>query len=419
MRGILTREIPSALELSNYPQTSIWQTTYIHMHLPFDPAGRGFNPWLMQMKAPVLPRVIALSLLAATFPPGLRAQVQVSSVVYSALSNGANVAADNITYANDYNKVDYIDTANGNYVFANAPGAAVTIRRSTATNNNATVFYQYSGAYSSSSDTVYAKGDVTPTVSEVMLSSDLTQGLRNPFANKNGGVADVTTTNIERIDFSLPSFTVTNVNDGFVFFDLENYGNNGDGFRIAAYTATGTVNGIAGSPTTYANTGLLVAAGSFGTNVAAPTGGDVTYMQASTSYGDNLYNSPIATTNQVLASIDTSSDGTLTSSDLVLVGILVRFSDLGLAVNDVIQGYSLISSDTVVTTAASLVDWRNAAVYLTNTEATSSAGNMDFMGFGAQISRYVPEPSTYGLMFSGAACALAGWRRLRRKAATA
>ena len=364
----------------------------------------------MQNRATVLFRPTALVLFALFVPLGLIAQVQVTSVVYNSLSNGANVTSNKITYANDYNAVSYIDTANGNYNFTNAPGASVSFRRSTATNNNATVFYQYSGTYSSSSDTVYAKGDSTPTLNEVMLSNDLTQGLRNPFANLNSGAADSTTSNIERIDFSLPNFTVTNVNDGFVFFDLENYGNNGDGFRIAAFTATGTVNGIAGAPTTYANTGLLVAPDSFGTNVATPTGGDVTYMRASTSGGDNLNSS------QTLASIDTSSDGTLTSSDLVLVGILVRFSDLGLSVGSVIQGYSLIASDTVVAAASDLVNWRNSSVYLTNTDATSSAGNMDFMGFGAQISRYVPEPSTYGLMFSGAACALAGWRQLRRRA---
>jgi hypothetical protein len=364
----------------------------------------------MQLRAFVLFRAVALALLGVGLTGGLAAQVAVTSVAYSALSNGSNTTVGKLTYANDYNAVSYIDTANGNYVFSTAPGAAVSFRRSTATNNNSTVFYQYSGTYSSTADTVYAKGDASPTLNEVMLSNDLTQGLRNPFANLNNGAVDSSTSNIERIDFSLPNFMVTNVNDGFVFFDLENYGNNGDGFRIAAYTATGTVNGIAGAPTTYANTGLVVAAGSFGTNVAAPTGGDVTYLRASTTSGDNL------NATQTLVSIDTSSDGTLTSTDLVLVGILVRFSDLGLSAGSVIQGYSLISSDTVVSTASDLVNWRNSAVYLTNTDANTSAGNMDFMGFGAQISRYVPEPSTYGLIFSGAACALAAWRRIRPKA---
>ena len=39
---------------------------------------------------------------------------------------------------------------------------------------------------------------------------------------------------------------------------------------------------------------------------------------------------------------------------------------------------------------------------------------MDFMAFGAQISRLVPEPSTYGAMFVGLSAAFFGWRHYRR-----
>jgi hypothetical protein len=333
--------------------------------------------------------------------------------------NNANATVGKLTYNNNTAAVNVVETTLGSYVFSNAPGASVAFRRGTSGGNNATVFYQYSGTYSNTADTVYSKGDSTPTLNEVMLSNDLTQGLRNPFANRNGGAADGTTSNIERIDFTLPNFTVTNVNDGFIFFDLENFGNNGDGFRIAAFTATGsvTVNGTAyaNAPTVYANTGFLVPPDSFGNNVGTPTGTDATYLRSSTTYGDNLFNSGGATS-QTLASIDTSADGTITSADLILVGVLVRFSDLGLNVGDVIQGYSLIASDTVVSTASDLVNWGNSSVYLTNTDATASAGNMDFMGFGAQVARNVPEPSTYGLIFAGGATLLAGWRRRRAAA---
>lgn len=357
----------------------------------------------------ILPWVAALGLTAAA-----SAQVVVTGVTYGATTNGTNRAVDNLTYNNDSNAVSIIDTANGNYVFSSAPGAAVDFRRNTAANNNATVFYQYTGTFNATNTSLHSKGDLTPTLNEVMLSNDLTQGLWNPFANVDSGNAALSS-NIERIDFSLPNFTVTNVQDGFVFFDLENNSNFGDGFRIAAYTATGTVNGVT-APTTYANTGLLIAADSFGNAVATPTGTDATYLRSTTTFGNNLYNSSnINQTNQTMATVDTSSTGGITGSDLVLVGILIRFSDLGLNAGDVIQGYSLIASDTVVSTASDLVDWQNSAVYLTNTNASSSAGNMDFMGFGSQISRYVPEPSTYGLMFTGAACALAAWRRRQRK----
>jgi hypothetical protein len=364
------------------------------------------------MKAPS-PRLLATLLvaLAATLAEA-RAQIDVTAISYAATVNGTNRTNQLITSNNDTNAVNYIDTTNGNYVFSSSAGASVTFRRSSATNNNATAFYQYL-TYGSggTSATVYSKADNSPTLSELMLSSDLTQGIRNPFANvdTSGGPA-IATSNIERIDFAFGSTqTITNVSDGLVFFDLENFGNSGDGFRISVFTATGTVNvngtNYTNAPTTYKNTGLLVAPGSFGTNVATPTGTDGTYIRSSTASGDNI------DVSQTLAQIDSSSDGTLDASDLVLVGVLVRFSDLGLSVGDTILGYSLIASDTVVGAASDLVNWGNSAVYLTNTDAATSAGDMDFMGFGAQLSRYVPEPSTYGLIFGGSASLLALVRR--------
>lgn len=370
------------------------------------------------MKA-LSPRLIATFLVALTATlADLRAQIDVTGISYAATVNGTNRTNQKIISANDTNAINYIDTTNGNYVFSSSAGASVSFRRNSATNNNATVFYQYSTFGSGgTSATVYSKGDTTPTLNEVMLSNDLTQGIRNPFANLNSGVADATTSNIERIDFSFGSAqTITNASDGLVFFDLENYGNSGDGFRIAVFTATGTVNvngtNYTNAPTTYLNTGLLVAPGSFGTNVATPTGTDGTYIRSSTASGDNI------DVTQTLAQIDSSSDGTLDANDLVLVGVLVRFSDLGLSVGDTILGYSLIASDTVVGAASDLVNWGNSAVYLTNTDAATSAGDMDFMGFGAQLSRYVPEPSTYGLLFGGCASLLALYRRLGVKSLT-
>lgn len=370
------------------------------------------------MKASDTARLAALLAAMAALASGLQAQIDVTSVSYGSLTNGGNQTNQKIVSANDLNAIDYINTTDGNYVFSSSSSASVVFRRSSATNNNATAFYQYS-TYSGSSTngtsaTVYSKADKSPTLNELMLSNDLTQGIRNPFANLNNGAVDATTSNIERIDFFFGGTqTITNVNDGLVFFDLENYGNSGDGFRISVFTATGTVNvngtNYTNSPTTYMNTGLLVAPGSFGPAVAAPSGTDATYIRSSTASGDNL------DVSQTIAQIDASSDGTLDASDLVLVGVMVRFSDLGLNVGDTILGYSLIASDTVVGAASDLVNWGNSSVYLTNTDANTSAGDMDFMGFGAQLSRYVPEPSTYGLLFGGGATALALWRRHRSK----
>jgi hypothetical protein len=408
------KSIVAQLRNNRLPSTSI--ATYIFTYKPFDHSQRLADA--QDMKAPGRPHLASLLAVMAALASGLQAQIDVTSVSYGSLTNGGNQTNQKITSANDLNAINYIDTENGNYVFSSSSSASVAIRRSSSTNNNTTAFYQYSTYTGSSTNgtaaTVYSKGDKSPTLNELMLSNDLTQGIRNPFANLNNGAADATTSNIERIDFYFGGTqTITNVNDGLVFFDLENFGNSGDGFRIAVFTATGTVrvNGTnySSSPTTYANTGLLVAPGSFGPAVTTPTGTDATYIRSSTASGDNL------DVSQTIAQIDASSDGTLDANDLVLVGVMVRFSDLGLSLGDTILGYSLIASDTVVGAASDLVNWGNSSVYLTNTDANTSAGDMDFMGFGAQLSRYVPEPSTYGLLFGGGATALALWRRNRIK----
>jgi len=248
---------------------------------------------------------------------------------------------------------------------------------------------------------VLGKGDTSPTMSEVMLSNDLTQGLRNPFANSTSS----TSSNIERIDFYFSGGYTVQAGDAVVFFDLENVGNFGDGFRIAAFNSVGTVNGASNAPTSYANSGLLIQPDTFGNAVGTPNGSNAKYIRSTTTSGDNL------ASGQSITTLDSNS-GTPNSSDLYLVGILIRFTDLGLNVGDTIYGYSLMAGDVAASTSSDLVNWKNSSVYLTNTDATTW-GNMDFMGFGAQISRPVPEPSTYGALFLGAALAFFGLRRWR------
>lgn len=334
-------------------------------------------------------------------------QEQVTGITYGNLTNGANVTVGNLTYRNDTYSVSTVSTSSGNYSFTGPLASAVSFRRNTGAGNpnTSTVFYQYATT-SGSTASVYAEGDNSPTLSEVMLSNDLSQGLRNPFAN---GSSSNLNSNIERIDFYFAGGYTVQAGDSLVFFDLENAGNYGDGFRIAAYNSVGPVNGFTNAPNAYVNTGLLIGADTFGSPVNAPGTSSLssaTYLRSTTTNGDNL------SASQSLAVLDSNSSS---ASNLYLVGILIPLADLGLSVGQTIYGYSLFAGDVAFTSTSQMNNWNNASYYPTNTDPTSW-GNMDFMGFGAQLARPVPEPSTYGALLLAAGVALAFWRRQRRAA---
>jgi len=247
---------------------------------------------------------------------------------------------------------------------------------------------------------VIGLGDSSPTAGEVMLSNDLGQGLRNPFANSGGSSS--LNSNIERIDFFFADGYTVQAGDALVFFDLENQGNYGDGFRIAAYTSVGRVNGLSNAPTAYAGTGLLVAPNSGGTQFSA-TGTNNRIALSTTSNGDSL------ASNQQISVLD-SNTGTPTTSDLFLTGVLISFADLGLSVGQTIYGYSLMAGDVSARTGADLVNWTNPLVYSTRTDA-DGWGNADFAGFGGTIARPVPESRFYGAALTGFALVALGLRR--------
>jgi hypothetical protein len=343
--------------------------------------------------------VFPLGMMACAFT--LHAQTAVTGITYGTLVDNANQTQGGITYLNRDRTVNTVASSLGDYQFNGPLASNVFFRRNTDSGgngtpnqnsdnpNNTTLIYQVNGSNQ-------AYGDYQPTAEQVFLDGNLATGIRNPFAN---GAGTATNSNIERIDFYFSGGYTVQANDALVFFDVENIGNFGDGFRIAAFTAVGTVNGFTNAPTTYANTGLLVPADAFGGPINNPEGGaSATYNRSTFTNADNLSG---------------TASGTASAGTLQLVGILIRFADLGISAGTTIYGYSLMAGDTAPTTAASLVNWNNATVYPTNTDP-AGYGNMDFMGFGAQISRPVPEPSTYGAMFVGLSAVFFGWRRYLR-----
>jgi hypothetical protein len=340
----------------------------------------------------------AVALLTAVAAiPIARAQIQVTNITYGTMIDGANTnnqGNNNLDFQNQYTPVSQIETGLGGYGFTGPTATSIVGRRNTTAGNanNTTVFYQ-----TSSSGSTNPLGNYESSLQEMFLGANLTEGLRNPFGNGSSSVSS----NLERIDFVMPNYTVQ-ANDSLVFFDLENTGNFGDGFRIAAFTALGTVNGFTNAPTVYANNGLLVSPDSFGPAVNSPTGGtNGNFERVTYTNGDNFSGS---VTNGNIVNI---------GNGLNLVGIMIRFSDLGIAAGTTIQGFSLMGADVVLTSTSGsgLVNWNNTSAYLTNT-SSAGVGNMDFMAFGATVARPIPEPSTYGAIMIGAA--LSGWLLLRR-----
>jgi PEP-CTERM motif len=316
------------------------------------------------------------------------AQTAVTGVTYGALTDNANITRGGITYLERTRTVNTVASGLGDYQFTGPTASNIYFRRNTGAGNmnNTTIFYQNDG-----SNRHYGTYESNP--GELFLSNNLYQGIRNPFENGTGA----TQSNIERIDFYFSGGYTVQENDGLVFFDLENSGNFGDGFRLAAFTSVDGGN----TPTAYANTGLLVAPDSFGGPVNNPQlGTPGNYRRATFANGDNLSG---------------TASGITSIGSLELVGILIRFSDLGITAGTTIQGFSLMAGDVAPTAAADLVNWNSAAYYPTNTSASGIGyGNMDFMGFGSKIARPVPEPSTYGAIFAGLLGTFFGWRRLRR-----
>jgi hypothetical protein len=314
----------------------------------------------------------------------LAAQTAVTGITYGSLVDNLNTTTGGITYLNRDREVSTVSTSTlGDYQFNGPLATNVYFRRNTNSSNsgghnqsndnpnNSTLIYQVDGSNR-------AYGDYNANLEQMFLDGNLHTGLRNPFGN---GAGTGTNSNIERIDFYFSGGYTVQAGDALAFFDVENIGNFGDGFRIAAYTSVGNIDGFGNAPTAYANSGLMVPADSFGGPIANPLGGSsANYRRATFTNGDNLSG---------------SASNIASAGELQLVGILISFADLGITAGTTIYGYSLMAGDTAPVTAADLVNWNNATYYPTDTDPTGY-GNMDFMGFGAQIARPVPEPSTYG-----------------------
>jgi hypothetical protein len=177
----------------------------------------------------------------------------------------------------------------------------------------------------------------------VMKEGYINRGSDNVFNNDPN--SDLTSNNIERVDFVTIDAVASNFTNLAGFLIAERGGN--DPFKIAAITSIDAN----GNPT------------SFGSVLSVNT----------SSYGGNI---TTATTYVMRKDV---SDNTLRPFSMVSLqgirSVFISFSNLGVAANQKIYGYSLMAADVTATTSAQLLNVTNSTYYPRTT--TTATGGMD------------------------------------------
>ena len=163
-------------------------------------------------------------------------------------------------------------------------------------------------------------------------------GIDNNFQN----ATTTNNNNIERVDVIFPGgISATDATKaGFVVFDRGNAGTH-DPFYIAAIKS---LDG-SGNPSAYYNA-VSVVAGNYGSGI----GGALNFLVMRENPGDGHLLLMNNTANQ-------NRDG-----------VLLRFTDLGVAAHTGIYGYSLFGTDVTVTPATNMVDYTNATNFPTGSD---------------------------------------------------
>lgn len=326
-----------------------------------------------------------------------------------------------LNFDNQFSTVASFSTATTTYV--TEPGLVATsafIRRGIVGENRINMMV-LSGSRNSTTNTELTRSSSYANVNDLLLSGSMQNAIADAFANVNSS-GDGGPVNTERIDFVWQNGYRVRGTEVITIFNIDPVGNQ-DEFRIAAFTSLGsasitglgTVDNI---PTTYASTGIVITEDLYnGAKLPLPiVANNGTANATTTSWnnvqfrdgsGDNFFVG-VADSNAI---VDNQTTGATASG---IGGITIKLTDLGLSIGQLFYGYSLMSTDVAPTTPNSLVDWRNASVFPTNTE-NNTGGTADFVTFGAQLFRPVPEPATFGLVSFAGLAAFLGLRRGGRR----
>ena len=324
----------------------------------------------------MLRRLPLLVVLLLGLPRLLQATEDVLSVTLNNTS-GSPSTSEGYTFNNGQSAITSFTTGTNTYGIASTANN-VFVRRNAVNNNQSSVWYTASGVGTDLS------GIHQNDYGSLLLNNNVYSGSDNIFANGT----DVTTGNIERVDFTWNSpITVTN-SMAFAVFD-RGAANVHDAFAIAAVTA---IDG-AGNPTAYSSL-LIVAAGwSSGGNAIA----DFTYRLFRYNTGD-------------IISATTDSSATVTQG---LGGIIIRTSDLGLAGGSTIYGYSLMAADVTASNSTQLLDWTNATYFPTTTDGTTGGNGLDLAAVNGLLLGVVPEPAPPAVLLGAFALLTAACARRR------
>jgi hypothetical protein len=323
----------------------------------------------------------------------LRALTAITSITTTS-SDLANTVTNGTTFDNTTLSVNTFTSSTGSVY---AVDGSVTlnnelayVRRETGSTNpdNSSLWYAQNPG-----STTQLLAPYTTTMGSALLGNNLYRGADNLFANG-------TTTsdgNVERLDLIFNATGITSTST-MAFAVLERGAvNQHDPFEIALITGYNSSTGAV----TYGGNLVSVSTANYGsTNVDA----NFTYNLFRYSNGDNLgspgyWNSDTATGTQSLG------------------GVVLNVADFGLATGTVIYGYSLMAADvTDGGNVSNLADWTNATYYPTNSsDATPGAGGLDPAAVNGVLFKVLPEPSTYGAIFTGLTVAVALVRKRRMK----
>lgn len=210
-------------------------------------------------------------------------------------------------------------------------------------------------------NTIKVKAPYTPKMEDLFQSNNIAIGIDNLFAN------DYVTNfnNVERIDVIIPAGLQVQVPaaQGFAIFERGMY-NQHDPSTLALITA---IDGN-GKPTAYATS--IVRAG--------------TESYYDPSFTANRVYQPSSFTNGSWAVLRRdSSNAKLRASDKVSLnqgigGVLIKFSDFGIAPGTTVYGYSILAADFPASaTGVNAVDYTNSTYFPTTTSGGTMEGGND------------------------------------------